>query len=106
MTVESNYSITIATLSDWPVFQPMKSKTNRTLYTQFAVIAKNSDWLIALFTPVGIGQSNFFGVMTQISQNVRYGLMTTRQVNLATLLVLVISLQNLTLISLLIIIFE
>ena len=40
MTVESNYVIVIATLSDWlkrlaPVFQPMrnKTKTNLTLYT-------------------------------------------------------------------------
>ena len=39
MTVESNYVIAIATLSDWlkrvaPVFQPMRSKTktNRTMY--------------------------------------------------------------------------
>ena len=39
MTVESNYLIAIATLSDWlkrvaPVFQPLKSKTktNRTMY--------------------------------------------------------------------------
>ena len=42
MTVESNYVIAIATLSDWPkrlapVFQPMriKTKTNRTMYTSF-----------------------------------------------------------------------
>ena len=42
MTVESNYVIAIATLSDWlkrltPVFQPMRSKTktNRTMYTSF-----------------------------------------------------------------------
>ena len=42
MTVESNYVIAIATLSDWfkrlaPVFQPMRSKTktNRTLYASF-----------------------------------------------------------------------
>ena len=42
MTVESNYVIAIATLSDWlkrvaPVFQPMrsKSKTNRTMYARF-----------------------------------------------------------------------
>ena len=39
MTVESNYVIAIAKLSDWlknlaPVFQPMRSKTktNRTMY--------------------------------------------------------------------------
>ena len=39
MTVESNYLIAIATLSDWlkrvaPVFKPMRSKTkiNRTMY--------------------------------------------------------------------------
>ena len=42
MTVESNYVIAIATLSDWlkrvaPVFQPMRSKTktNRTMYAVF-----------------------------------------------------------------------
>ena len=42
MTVESNYVIAIATLSDWlkrlaPNFQPMRSKTktNRTMYTSF-----------------------------------------------------------------------
>ena len=42
MTVESNYAIAIATLSDWlksnaPVFQPIRSKTkiNRTLYARF-----------------------------------------------------------------------
>ena len=42
MTVESNYVIAIAALSDWlkrltPVFQPMRSKTktNRTLYASF-----------------------------------------------------------------------
>jgi len=55
MTVESNYVIAIATLSDWPkrlalVFQPMRSKTktNRIMYTLFfprfeelQVIARN-----------------------------------------------------------------
>ena len=42
MTVESNYVIAIATLSDWfkrlaPVFQPVRSKTktNRTTYASF-----------------------------------------------------------------------
>ena len=42
MTVENNYAIAIATLSDWlkslaPVFQPMRSKieTNRTLYARY-----------------------------------------------------------------------
>ena len=40
MTVESNYVIAIAMLSDWlkrvaPVFQPMRSKTNRTMYAGF-----------------------------------------------------------------------
>ena len=54
MTVESNYVIAIATLSDWlqrlaPVFQPIKSKTktNRAMYV--------CDWFIALFAPVVIG---------------------------------------------------
>ena len=42
MTVESNYVIAIATLSDWlkrlaPAFQPMRRKTkpNRTMYAIF-----------------------------------------------------------------------
>ena len=40
MTVESNYAIAIATLSDWlkrlaPVFQPMRSKT-KTIRTMYA----------------------------------------------------------------------
>ena len=76
MTVESNYVIAIATLSDWlkrvaPVFQPMRSKTktNRTMYTrdlsrassELHVIARNCDWLIALPAPVVIGRSNYFG---------------------------------------------
>ena len=71
MTVESNYVIAIATLSDWlkrlaPVFQPMrnKTKTNLTMYGDFTrplsellVISGNSDWFIALFAPVVIGRS-------------------------------------------------
>ena len=73
MTVESNYLIAIATLSDWlkrlpPVFQPMRSKTktNRTMYAQFVlsevhVITRNRDWFIAPSSPVVIGRSNCFG---------------------------------------------
>jgi len=75
MTVESNYVIGIATLSDWlkrlaPVFQPMRSKikTNRTMYAWFSrvsselqVVAKNCDWFIALHAPLVIGRSNCFG---------------------------------------------
>ena len=41
-----------------------KAKTNRTLYAlwaiQLQVIARNSDWFIALFAPVVIGRSNYF----------------------------------------------
>ena len=77
MTVEGNYVIGIATLSDWlkrlvPVFRPMRSKiktkTNRTrtrdfsrALSQLQVIAGNCDWFIALSTPVVIGRNNFFG---------------------------------------------
>ena len=76
MTVESNYVIAIATLSDWlkrlaPVFQPMriKTKTNRTRCrrdfsrssSELQVIARNRDWFIALPTPIVIGRSNCFG---------------------------------------------
>ena len=75
MTVEGNYVIAIATLSDWlkrvaPVFQPMRSRTetNRTMYpdfsrasSEFQVIARNCDWFIALTAPVVIGRSNCFG---------------------------------------------
>ena len=71
MTVESNYVIAVATLSDWlkrlaPVFQPMRSKTktNRTMsraLSELKVIARNCHWFIALFAPVMIGRSNCFG---------------------------------------------
>ena len=75
MTVESNYVIAMATLSDWlkrlaPVFQPMRSKTkaNRTMYGDFSralselqVIAGSCDWFITLSAPVVIGRSYCFG---------------------------------------------
>ena len=75
MTVESNYVIAIATLSDWlkrlaPLFQSMRIKTkpNRAMHASFfqrfervQVIARNCDWFIALFAPVVIGRSNCFG---------------------------------------------
>ena len=76
MTVESNYMIAIAKLSDWlkrlaPVFQLMriKTKTNSALCTrdfsrassELQVIARNCDRVIALFVPVVIGRSNCFG---------------------------------------------
>ena len=67
MTVESNYVIAIATLSDWlkrvpPVFQPMRSKTKTVPRTrdfsrasgELHVIARNCDWFIALFVPIVI----------------------------------------------------
>ena len=75
MTVESNYAIAIATLSDWlkrlaPVFQPMISTTkpitprtrdfSRAL-RELRIIARNCDWFIVLFVPVVIGRSNCFG---------------------------------------------
>ena len=65
MTVESNYVIAIATLSDWLkrlalVFHPMRIKTNRTTY-ELEIIARNCDWLIVLFAPVVIGRKNCFG---------------------------------------------
>ena len=72
MTVESNYAIAIATLTDWlkniaPMFHPMRSKT-RTTHTfardlsKLRVIARNSDCLIALFSPVINGRSIYFGI--------------------------------------------
>ena len=65
MSIESNYVIVIATLSDWlknlaPVCQPMERKTttNCGLHARFSRalsklhgIATNLDWFIALFAP-------------------------------------------------------
>ena len=77
MTVESNFTIAIAiaTPSDWlknlaPVFQPMRGKTKTTpwardfsrLLSKLQVIARNSDWFIALFAPNVIGRSDYFGI--------------------------------------------
>ena len=78
MTVENKHAI--AMLIDWlknlaPVLQSMKgkSKTNRIFCVRFSrslnklqVIARNCDWFIALFAPVVIGRSNYFGFSTVI----------------------------------------
>ena len=65
MTVESNYVIAIATLSDWlkrlaPVFQPRDSSR---AFSELQIIARNCDWFIALFAPAVIGRSNCFGLV-------------------------------------------
>ena len=75
MTVESNYVIAIATLSDWlkdshQFFNQWEAKPkpiapcmrdfSRAL-SELQVIAKNCDWFIALSAPVVIGRSNCFG---------------------------------------------
>ena len=71
MIGESNFAITIVTLCDWlehlrPVFQPMKSKTEtyrlvhlvRGIFSrlELEIMARNSDWFIALFVPILIGR--------------------------------------------------
>ena len=75
MTVESNYVIAIATLSEWlkrlaSVFQPIYAKPKPTApctrdfscaSSELHVIARNCDWFIALSAPVVIGRSNCFG---------------------------------------------
>ena len=77
MTVESNYVIAIATLSDWlkrlaPNFQPMRRKAkpiapctrhfSRAL-SDLQGIARNCDWFIALSASAVIGRSNCFGLV-------------------------------------------
>ena len=65
VTVDSNHTIAISTLSDWlnnsaPVFQPISEKQNQNrshiaraifpaLLSMLQVISKNSDWFIASF---------------------------------------------------------
>ena len=75
MTVESNYVIAIATLNDWlkrlaPVFSQLEAKPKPIMpcthdfsraLSKFQIIARNCDWFIALFAPVVIGRSNYFG---------------------------------------------
>ena len=81
MTVENNYAIAIATLSDWfknlpPVYQPIRRKKqlgkpkpistctrdfSRALSKLYG-IATNVDWFFALFAPAVIGRSNYFGI--------------------------------------------
>ena len=71
MIGESNFAITMVTLCDWlehltPVFQPMKSKTEtyclvhlvRAIFSrhELEIMARNSDWFIALFVPILIGR--------------------------------------------------
>ena len=75
MTVESHYLIAIAKLSDWrkrlaPVFQPIKPKPKpiapctrhfSRASSELQVIARDSDWFIALSAPVVIGRCNCLG---------------------------------------------
>ena len=75
MTVESNYVIAIATLSDWLKRRASFSTNEKQNQNQshlvrvnfsralgeLQVIARNSDWFIALFAPVVIGWRNCFG---------------------------------------------
>ena len=75
MTVESNYVIAIATLSDWlkdtrQFFNQWEAKPKpiapctrdfSRASSELQVIARNSDSFMALFVPVVIGQSDYLG---------------------------------------------
>jgi len=75
MTVESNYVIAVATLSDWlkrvaPDFQPMRIKPKpiapctrdfSRASSELQLIARNCEWFMALFVPVVIRRINCFG---------------------------------------------
>ena len=71
MAVENNYAIVIAKLSDWSKFfnqWEAKPKSIAPCTRDFScalskllLIARNSDWFIALFAPVVIGRSNYYG---------------------------------------------
>ena len=72
MTVERNYVIAIAPLSDWlkrlaPVFQQSEAKPKpiapctrdfSRASSEIQVIPRNCDWFMTLFLPVVIGQSD------------------------------------------------
>ena len=79
MTVEINYAIAIAIAIaiviglkiSRQLFSQREPKQNQTAactrdfsraLNKLQIIARNSDWLIALLTPVVIGQSNYFGI--------------------------------------------
>ena len=81
MTLESNDAIATATPGDWlknlaPVFQPMRSKTKRTLFSRtlskLQAIMRNSNWLIVLFAHAVIGRSNDFGVGNSFVRLLRF----------------------------------
>ena len=75
MTVESNYMIAIAALSDWlkrlasfstnETQNQNQSHLVRVIFSRASSelhgIARNCDWFIALPAPVVIGRSNCFG---------------------------------------------
>ena len=68
MAVESNYAIAIATRGGWlkslaPVFQRIKaSRDFSRALMKLLLRARNSDLFIALFAPVMIGRSNYYGI--------------------------------------------
>ena len=72
MTIEGNYTITIAKLTDWlktvKKLKPIAACTHdfSRLLSTLQVIIRNSDWFIALFTSVVIGRSDCFGICSSI----------------------------------------
>ena len=77
MTVESNYAIAIATLSDWLkspalVYQPMRRKTKTNdlharFFPRFEQVSW--DWFIALFSPAVIGRITLVFVLRHSIEN-------------------------------------
>ena len=76
MTVESNFTIAIATLSDWlkslaPVYQPTRGKPKpiatctrdfSRVLSNLHGIGTNLDWFVGLFARALIGRSNYVGI--------------------------------------------
>ena len=65
LTVESDYTIAIATLSDWfknlqPVFQPIRSKTKLSIRAVFKLLSKVITWLRLLHLVIGLKDSRHF----------------------------------------------
>ena len=70
MTVESNYVIAIGLKASRQFFNQWEAKPKpiapctrdfSRAFSELQVIARNSDWFIALSAPVVIGRSNCFG---------------------------------------------
>ena len=78
MAVESNCAVMIAMSIDWlkncASFSTNEKQNQNQNQSNLQVIAANSDWFIARFSPVVIGHRNYFGITWFLNSHLKTAL--------------------------------